>query len=133
VRYILVGGYAVVLHGYIRTTGDLDIWVEPTAENYTRLAGALDRFGIPKNAISAKAFLRIRDNDVFTFGRPPVSIDLMTDVRGLDFTTAFKDATMIEVDGLSVRLLDLMSLITAKKAAGRYKDLDDIEHLTEEE
>jgi len=88
VESILVGGYAVVLHGYHRTTGDMDIWVKPTAENYARMQKSFADFGLPLNAISLTNFLAIEENDVFTFGRPPVAIDLLTKVKGLDFDQA---------------------------------------------
>jgi len=59
VKYILVGGYAVILHGYNRTTGDLDIWVERTKENFNRLVAAFKHFGLPTNAISLISFLNL--------------------------------------------------------------------------
>jgi hypothetical protein len=67
--------------------------------------------------------------NVFTFGVSPVSIDLMTEAKGLDFETAFQHAEMHELDELTVRVIHLDDLLKAKKAAGRAKDLNDIEHL----
>jgi hypothetical protein len=131
VRYLLVGGYAVVLHGYNRTTGDLDIWVEQTRENYQRLMKAFAEFKIPLTAIEESDFLGNTGMDVFTLGRPPVAIDIMTSVKGLDFHKAYALSGIFNTTGVQVRLLDLNSLIVAKAASGRHKDLDDIEHLTE--
>ena len=129
VRYILVGGYSVVLHGYSRTTGDMDVWVEQSADNYARLVQAFRLFGMPVFDMSEGNFLHNPTTDVFSFGRPPSAIDLMTAVKGLAFPAAFVRASFTEVDGLPVRLIDRQDLITAKKAAGRNRDLDDLEHL----
>ena len=89
VRYVLVGGYSVILHGYSRTTGDLDIWVEKTPENYARLVQAFHTFGMPTFDMTADNFLNRPEFDVFTFGRPPVAIDVMTSMKGLDFAEAY--------------------------------------------
>lgn len=129
VEAILVGGYAVVLHGYFRTTGDMDIWVRPSPENYKRLQTAFALFGLPTEAISEAAFLSTIDVDVFTFGRPPIAIDILTKVKGLNFEETFKMAEEINVDGAPLRLIHLNHLKQAKKASDRNKDRDDLEHL----
>ncbi len=129
VEAILVGGYAVVLHGYFRTTGDMDIWVRPSADNYKRLQTAFAVFGLPTEAISEAAFLNTDNADVFTFGRPPTAIDILTKVKGLDFEETFNMAEEISVDGAPVRLIHLSHLKQAKKASDRHKDRDDLEHL----
>ncbi len=131
VKYILVGGYAVILHGYSRTTGDMDIWVKPDEQNYGRLVEAFHKFGMPIFDMHIERFL-LPHYDVFTFGRPPVCIDIMTHIKGLDFEEAFLTAQWFDIDeGLSVRCLSLQNLIIAKRASARYKDLDDVEHLLE--
>ena len=129
VESMLVGGYAVILHGYHRTTGDLDIWVNPTSENYERLQSAFADFGLPLDAISLEAFLSTENVDVFTFGRPPVAIDILTKVSGLSFQEAFASSEAVIVDGAPVQLLSIRSLKAAKAAAGRHRDLDDLENL----
>jgi hypothetical protein len=130
VEAILVGGYAVILHGYHRTTGDIDIWVNPTEANYQRLQNAFADFGLPLDAISLSDFLSTDQQDVFTFGRPPVAIDLLTKVSGLEFDEAYHSSESIVVDGAPTRLLSVQSLRKAKIAAGRHRDLDDLEHLS---
>ncbi|MBC7447984.1 MAG: nucleotidyltransferase [Hymenobacteraceae bacterium] len=132
VRYVLVGGYSVILHGYARTTGDLDVWVERTAENYARLEKAFHRFGMPVFDMTPENFLHNPAIDVFTFGRQPVAIDLLTQVHGVTFEAAFRNAVLTEVDGLVIRLLSRPDLLAAKRAAGRPRDLNDLEHLGEE-
>ena len=130
VQYLLVGGYSVILHGYSRTTGDLDIWINKTKENYLQLKKAFGTFGMPLFDMTEDNFLNNPDLNVFTFGRPPRSIDIMTAVKGIDFDESFLAANLVEIENLEVRLIHLTHLLKAKKAAGRYKDLDDIENLT---
>lgn len=130
VESILVGGYAVILHGYHRTTGDLDIWVNPTEANYQRLQNAIAEFGLPLDAITQDDFLSTAKADVFTFGRPPVAIDVLTKVAGLEFDAAYESSEFILIDGAPTRLLSVQSLKQAKRAAGRHRDLDDLEHLS---
>ena len=131
VRYVLVGGYAVILHGYNRTTGDLDIWLERTEENYTRLVSAFRIFNMPVFDMSLENFLNTSQYDVFTFGVPPVSIDIMLNVKGLDFKEALSLAEWKVIDDVNVNLIDLQSLIKAKKASGRHRDLHDIEKIAQ--
>jgi len=130
VEYVLVGGYAVILHGYRRTTGDLDIWVNTTKENYLKLRKALLNFGLPTTDLSEQNFL---DNDaieIFTYGIAPVSIDIMKKVKGLNFEEVYSSSQLFIDQDLTVRFISYQQLVKAKKAAGRYKDLDDLEKLS---
>lgn len=128
VEYMLVGGYAVILRGYSRSTGDMDIWVNRTESNFSQLQKSIAEFGLPLAAIPKEKFFSI-DYDVFSFGRPPYAIEVMTALKGVDFMDAFEKATILQVDNIDVRVIHLNQLIQAKKAAGRYKDLNDIENL----
>jgi predicted nucleotidyltransferase len=130
VDYILVGGYSVILHGYSRTTGDLDVWVNKEKKNYAKLVKAFTEFEMPVFNMTEDTFLNNPELNVFTFGRPPRSIDIMTNVKGLDFGETFKDSKIVTVENLKVRLIHLNQLLQAKKASGRHKDLDDIENLS---
>ena len=130
VKYLLVGGYAVILYGYNRTTGDLDIWVERSMENYNRLQKAFELFKMPMFDMTLKNFLENSELDVFTFGRPPVSIDIMLDVKGLEFDEAYSKGELKEIEGMQVRLISLPELLRAKIKSGRNKDLDDYEKLS---
>jgi predicted nucleotidyltransferase len=129
VKYILVGGYSVILHGYSRTTGDMDIWVERTAENYKKITMAFLEFGMPIFDMTENSFLNNKALDVFSFGRPPSSIDIMVEVKGLNFDESYKHAVYFEEDGLVIRTIFLSDLINAKKASGRAKDINDLENL----
>lgn len=131
VEYILVGGYAVIYHGYNRTTGDLDLWINPTIENYRKLIKAFFDFGLSQFDMTEEKFLNITENDVFTFGRPPVCIDILTKVKGLEFNETFSNSANRIFSGVKIRIIDIRDLIKSKKAANRPKDQDDLEHLSE--
>ena len=129
VRYILVGGYSVVLHGYSRTTGDMDLWVDRSAKNYECLLKAFHIFGMPVFDMTEENFLSHPIWDVFTFGSPPVAIDIMVKIEGLIFEDVFQKAVYFEDDDLKIRTINKNDLITAKKNASRAKDIDDLENL----
>jgi predicted nucleotidyltransferase len=130
VEYILVGGYAVIYHGYNRTTGDLDVWVNPTNENYRKLILAFNKFGLSLFDMTEELFLVNKELNVFTFGRPPVCIDLLTRLKGLNFDEVYPSSYQTEFSGVDVRMIDLLDLIRAKKASNRPKDIDDINHIS---
>lgn len=131
VEYIVVGGYAVIIRGYSRSTGDIDIWVNKTEENYNKLKKAIKAFGLPDIAIKKEEFFS-EDFDVFAFGKPPYAIEIMTAVKGLDFTSTYNNSTIEQINETPVRIIHLQNLIVAKKAAGRNKDLNDLENLPTE-
>lgn len=129
VEYLLVGGYAVIIYGYSRTTGDMDIWVNNTKENYQKLMNTFAEFHMPVFDMTEQTFLNNNQIDVFRFGRKPVAIDIMTKMGDLNFNECYSLATAYNDDGLIIKVVQYQHLIKAKKIAGRYKDLDDIENL----
>ncbi|HYD21982.1 MAG TPA: nucleotidyltransferase [Flavipsychrobacter sp.] len=129
VKYIMVGGMAVILHGYVRTTGDMDIWVAKTQENHLLICRAFQDFGMSLFDMTEENFISDKF-DVWSFGREPVRVDLMTEVKGLKFDEAMAKAQYYDEEGVTIRYLHLTSLIAAKRASGRHKDLDDIEQLS---
>jgi predicted nucleotidyltransferase len=130
VEYMLVGGYSVILHGHNRTTGDMDIWVGKNRGNYNRLIKAFGQFRMPLFDMTEDNFLRNPVFDVFVFGKPPVSIEILTNVKGLEFQDSYARAEWRSVEGMKVRLISFADLITAKRSAARNKDIDDIENLS---
>src|SRR5579863_3886925 len=96
VEYILVGGYAVILHGYRRVTGDMDIWVNRTKENYSKLTMAFAKFGMSVFDMDEEKFLDAENADVFTYGKPPICIDIITKLKGVEFKEAFLKAVRFE-------------------------------------
>ena len=129
VRYILVGGYSVILHGYSRTTGDMDLWVERTKDNYLKIKDAFEEFGMLVFDMTEENFLHHPSWDVFTFGILPVAIDLMIGLEGFNFQEIFDRSVIFKDDELNIRVIHKNDLIAAKKKAGRSKDLDDLENL----
>ncbi len=129
VRYLLVGGYAVIFHGYSRTTGDMDIWIDRSDENYSNLVQAFKDFKMPVFDMTLKNFLAADHFEVFRFGRKPVAIDIMVKMADLDFSKCYDRVTFFEDEGITIPVVNIQDLKEAKKAAGRNKDLDDLEHL----
>lgn len=129
VKYILIGGYSVILHGYSRTTGDMDIWVERTEENYRKIFSAFHQFGMPVFDMNKNNFLNHPEWEVFSFGRPPTSIDIMIIAKGLNFEECYSNSIFFEEDGLKIRTINYTDLIKAKKASARAKDVNDLENL----
>ncbi|MGK0618088.1 nucleotidyltransferase [Meiothermus cerbereus] len=127
VRYLLVGGYAVGLHGYPRYTKDLDIWVEASQENAERVIKAIEDFGFASLELTPQDFL---EPGVFIqIGYPPVRIDLLTQPSGVVFAECYENREQIEVDGLTIPVIGLEDLRKNKKASGRSQDLADLEKL----
>lgn len=107
----------------------MDIWVERSDENYVKLKNAFLRFGMPVFDMSETNFLDHPSWDVFTFGVPPSAIDIMVNLKGLEFDDCYKEAVNFSDDGLSVKTINLHHLIKAKEASSRPKDIDDIQNL----
>jgi predicted nucleotidyltransferase len=130
VKYLLVGGYSVILHGYSRTTGDMDLWVERSEENYLKIKSAFQDFGMPVFVMTKENFMSHPVWDVFTFGVPPVAIDIMIKLEGFNFEEVYERAITFDDDNLEIRVIHKNDLIAAKQKAGRSKDLNDLENLT---
>ena len=129
VDYILIGGYSVILHGYSRTTGDMDIWVRRDTANYIKIEKAFHQFGLPLFDMTENNFLNHPIWDVFSFGTPPVCIDIMVKVKGLEFEECYNQSQLFKDDDLEVRVINYNHLIKAKTEANRPKDIDDINNL----
>lgn len=127
VKYLIVGGYAVTVHGYPRYTNDLDIWLWIDNENAKNIIAVLKDFGFETLGIKENDFL-VSDR-VIQLGYPPNRIDLLTGVSGLTFEKCYPNKTSFEIDGLTIDFIDIDNLKKNKKATGRYKDLDDLENL----
>ena len=127
VEYLLVGGYVVGYHGYPRTTNDLDVWVAVCPENAEKLVTVFQEFGFSKGSVDSAAFLD--EKRVIRMGVPPVCIDVITTVSGLEFTACQALHVVVDIDVSCVNLLRLEDVNTNMLASGRPQDLNDIEHL----
>lgn len=129
VKYLLIGGYAVIMHGYPRTTGDMDLWLEPKNENKQKFCSALSKYGIEKEAIKELSKLNFEDKLVFTINANPQKIDFLTFVNIVDFNSAYAQKQQVKIDDVFIPLIHLNDLILTKINTGRLKDTADIEEL----
>ena len=127
VDYILVGGWAVNLYGYIRATVDLDIWIFADRANAERVYAALGEFGAPIADVKPADFAE--DGIIFQIGVAPCRIDIITRISGVSYVDAARRTVPKEIDGVAVKVISIEDLITNKKASGRTKDLADVEVL----
>ena len=127
VRYLVVGGYAVALHGYPRYTKDIDIWVELAQENASHIVSALEQFGFASLELNISDFLV--EDQVIQLGYAPNRIDMITSLPGVTFAECYNKRLSVEIDGVKVDFIDLDNLRKNKKATGRLQDLADLENL----
>ncbi len=127
VRYLVVGGYAVALHGYPRYTKDMDVWVEMTVDNASKIVKALNQFGFGSLDLKEADF--IEPDQIIQLGYPPRRIDILTTLPGVEFSECYLSHTTVNVEGVSVNFIDLENLKKNKRATGRHQDLADLENL----
>lgn len=126
-RYLIVGGYAVMVHTEPRYTKDLDIWIEPEEANARAMLDALARFGAPTADVAPTDFLE--PEVFFQVGVEPVRVDIMTSVTGLDFAGAWSRKVLVDFGGETAPVLCREDILAAKKASGRVQDQADARSL----
>ncbi len=126
VEFLVVGGLAVAHHGHARATKDLDVLVRPSDENAARVMRALQSFGAPVGSLGITESDFRTAGTIVQLGLPPVRIDLLTRIDGLDFDQATLDADSFEVSGTEVPVIGLQALLANKRASGRPQDLADV-------
>ncbi|MBI5303067.1 MAG: nucleotidyltransferase [Chloroflexi bacterium] len=126
VKYLVIGGYAVGYHGYPRATKDLDVFVASDPENAKKLVAVLRKFGFGSPDLSPELFLQ---DKIVRMGVPPIRLELTTNISGVSFDECYASRVVAVLDGVRVSLISLPKLKQNKKASGRHKDLDDLEHL----
>jgi hypothetical protein len=127
VRYLVVGGYAVIEHTEPRYTKDFDIWISADRENAERVFATLKKFGAPLAGIKVDDFTN--PDLVYHMGRPPVRIDVLMGLKGLDFETSWRDRIASTYGDASTQFLSPQDLIINKRLVGRPQDLTDVEAL----
>ena len=127
VEYLLVGGQAVIAHGYPRLTRDMDLWVRPTAANGACVLQALGEFGVVPSGIEPQQFEDPRT--LLMIGREPFRVDILTHLPGVRFEDAWPARIHVTIDGVAVPVIGKAQLITNKRAVGRLQDLADAEEL----
>jgi hypothetical protein len=127
VEYLVIGGYAVAYHGYPRATGAIDVWVAVHPRNAERIVAALKQFGFDLPALSPDLFLK--ENQIIRMGVPPLRIEIATTISGVTFDECYVSRVVDVVDEVEINFIDLVHLKVNKQAAGRSKDLADLENL----
>ena len=131
VEYLVVGAHALAVYGHVRATKDLDVWVRPDGENAGRILMALSAFGAPLGDLTTDDLSK--PGTVFQIGVPPLRIDLITSIDGVDFVEAWPDRFSTSFGGVPVFVISRHHLITNKRAAARLQDLADAERLETED
>lgn len=129
VEYLVVGAYALAVHGLPRATGDIDLWVRCDGGNSRRVWQALAKFGAPLSDLKEADFTN--PGLVFQIGVAPSRIDILTSIDGVEFGDAWKQKLDVEVEGLPVHVIARAHLIINKKTVGRPQDLADVARLEE--
>ncbi|MDZ4289837.1 MAG: nucleotidyltransferase [Prosthecobacter sp.] len=129
VEYLLIGGWAVGVHGVIRYTQDMDVWVATSGENVQRILKALERFGFSHGEASAELFLE--PGNIVRMGFPPMRIEISTQIDGVAFAECYPRRLMTDMDGIEIPVICLEDLLANKRASNRLKDQADVEALTQ--
>jgi len=127
VDYLVVGGYAMGFHGRPRYTGDLDIWIRISENNATNMLKVIEDFGFSTLGLEKADFLQ--KGYITQIGYPPLRIDILNEIDGVNFTDAFNNMQIIDIEGINVNYIGISDLIKNKQASGREKDLLDVKSL----
>ena len=127
VKYVLVGGLAVLIHGHFRTTKDMDIFYERSEENCRKVLDVIEKFGFKNLRLTIEDLKDERG--YIQLGREPVRIDLFCDLPGVSFGEVYESAIDYKEDDFTVKVIHINHLIQNKKSVGRFQDLDDVKKL----
>lgn len=128
VRYLVVGGYAVAIHGHPRYTKDIDVWIDCRPKNAEHVVNALQDFGFGSLGLTASDFLE--PDQIIQLGYPPNRIDLLTSVPGVEFDSCFSRRITVDVGETKALFISLPDLIQAKLASARAQDIADVDNLS---
>jgi len=127
VEYLIVGAHALAAHGHVRATKDLDVWVRPERANAKNVLQALSDFGAPLSDLTEDDLSK--KDTIFQIGLPPLRIDIITQIDGVEFSEAWPDRLMTQFGGVPAYVLSRQHLITNKRTSARLQDLADVEQL----
>ena len=131
VEFLVVGGYAMAFHGFVRATGDIDLWIRCSDENAQRVWRALQKFGAPLFDLTLEDLKT--PGIVFQIGIVPSRIDVLTEISGVQFDEAWQEHQTVEIENLQIPVIGRRHLLVNKKQTGRPKDNTDILWLENEE
>lgn len=127
VAYMVVGGYALAFHGKPRNTGDLDIWINITEDNAEKMLRVLNDFGMGAFGFNKEDFLV--PGYITQIGYPPLRIDILMSIDGIEFTEAIPNIQQLDVNGLVINYIGLGDFLKNKEASGRIQDIADIQEI----
>ena len=127
VDYMIIGGYAMAFHGKPRYTGDLDIWIDISESNAQKMLLVIEDFGFVSLNFDKEDFLR--ENLINQLGYPPLRIDILTSIDGINFRDAYPQKQVILIEDFTANYIGLNDLIQNKNASGRQQDLVDVNTL----
>lgn len=127
VTYMVIGGYALAFHGKPRHTGDLDIWINLSDDNAQKMVGVINDFGMASLGLEKIDFLQ--KGGITQIGYPPLRIDILNEIDGVNFKEAYTNKLIIDIEGLPVNYIGLDDLITNKQVSGRKQDISDVNAL----
>lgn len=131
VRYLIVGGYAVMKYSEPRYTKDIDVWIATDAENAKLIYASLKEFGAPLANLTPNDFTQ--KDYFYQMGKPPLRVDVMMSIPGVEFESAWENRVIVKLDGFDISFISRADLIAAKTASGRPQDNIDVEKLKEAE
>ena len=127
VEYVIVGGYAVAVHGYVRYTGDMDFFIALNADNAERMVGVFNRFGLTQPEINAALFMD--SGKILRIGSEPMRLEVLNKISGVSFEECYRNRKTIQVDGVAVNFVGYAELLKNKRSTGREKDIADASEL----
>lgn len=129
VNFLLIGGYAVIYYGYKRTTGDMDLWIEPDNDNKLKLIEVLKEFEFNDEGIDHIKQLDFTKHLAFHFWEEPERVDCLTKISGVNFNEAFEQKVIANFEGINVPIIQYKHLIISKLSSERLKDKADVDEL----
>lgn len=127
VEYLIVGGYAVAIHGYVRYTGDIDFFVALNVANAQKLVAVFREFGFEAPELDSNLFLD--PGTIVRIGSEPMRLEVLNQIDGVDFAECYNNRQIISANGININFIGLRELIKNKKATQRSKDKVDAEEL----
>jgi len=127
IEYLVIGGYAVGYHGYPRATGDLDIWIAINEQTAMKMVEVLKDFGFNPPELQKELFLK--EQKVIRMGVPPMRLEILTSIDGVDFKNCFYNRIITDFDDFKVNFISRGDLLINKRASGRPQDLVDFDKL----
>jgi predicted nucleotidyltransferase len=127
VEYVIIGGYAMAIHGYVRYTGDIDFFIAISAENAERMVAVFNRFGLRQPDINTELFLE--PGKILRIGAEPMRLEVLNQISGVTFAECYQNRHEVSIDGVTVNFVGYAELLKNKQAAGREKDIADAAEL----